>query len=144
FGDGWTQQSKSDYLKQFMTVIFSEPQFTSFGNWGFWDGKEFNGPDAGLLYDLNWNLKQTGQTYMDLVFKDWWTSVNGVTAAGQYGARGFLGSYKIDVTALGKTVSQTTVLDADGTTLTVIIPEPASALPILGLCWLGGRRRSAV
>jgi GH35 family endo-1,4-beta-xylanase len=125
FGSGWTEQSKADYFRQFLTVIFSRPEFTSFGAWAFWDGKSFN-PGAGLLYDQNWSLKLSGQTYLDLVYRDWWTQVSGQSAAGQFSTRGFLGDYQISVTANGKTYTQAATLDADGTTLTIQVPEPAS------------------
>ena len=143
YGSGWTEQSKADYLRQFLTVIYSEPEFTSFGNWGFWDGKEFNGPDAGLLFDQDWNLKLTGQTYEDLVFNQWWTDVTGQTNAGQYATRAFLGDYDVTVTAGGVTRDVAATLGADGTTLTVVVPEPAGLATLAaGAALLRRRKRS--
>ncbi|MGN6727905.1 MAG: endo-1,4-beta-xylanase [Tepidisphaeraceae bacterium] len=141
YGDGWTEQSKADYLRNFMTVIFAQPQMDSFTNWGFWDSQHWQG--SGLLYDANWNLKLTGQAYLDLVFNQWWTDLTAQTTAGQYATRGYLGNYTIDVTANGITKTQAVTLGADGTTLLVTVPEPASLAAMgLGVSLLARRRRA--
>ena len=49
------------------------------------------------------SLKPNGEVYRDLVFKRWWTNVNGKTGGqGTFATRGFLGDYEIEVKAGGK------------------------------------------
>ncbi|MDB5296267.1 MAG: glycoside hydrolase family 10, partial [Phycisphaerales bacterium] len=39
-GTGWaSEQQKADYMREFMTAVFSEKAVTGFSMWGFWDGK---------------------------------------------------------------------------------------------------------
>ncbi|RYG63957.1 PEP-CTERM sorting domain-containing protein, partial [bacterium] len=144
YGDGWTEASKAAYMRDFMTAVFAEKAVTGFTMWGFWDGQHFAG--SAPLFDADWNLKESGQAFMDLVFDQWWTDVSGTTdASGLYATRGFLGDYAIDVTLAGKTTSYATTLDASGRALTIVVPEPATIGAIAGatLILLRRRRRCA-
>lgn len=93
---------KADYTRDFMTAVFSHPSFTSFTIWRFWDGQpHFH---ESVIFAHDWTLRPSGQVYKDLVFKKWWTDVEGKTDAdGKFTARGFFGDYTVTVTAGGKT-----------------------------------------
>ncbi|PNY79503.1 endo-1,4-beta-xylanase [Deinococcus koreensis] len=96
---------QADYLRDFLTVAFSTPQVSSFMMWGFWEGQHWL-PQAAL-YRQDWSIKPSGQAFKDLVFKRWWTNASGTSdAAGQYRTRGFLGDYRLTVTARGRTTTQ--------------------------------------
>lgn len=140
YGDGWTEASKAAYMREFMTAVFAEKAVNGFTMWGFWDGQHF--ADSAPLFDANWNLKESGQVFMDLVFDQWWTDVSGTTnASGVYATRGFLGDYAIDVTLDGKTRTYTTTLDATGRSLTIVVPEPATLAMLAGGALVLLRRR---
>lgn len=84
----------ASYLRDFLTMVFSHPSADGFLMWGFWDGAHWKG-NAPLFYE-DWSLKPAGQTYFDLVFKDWWTTESGITnSSGEWSTRGFKGLYKV-------------------------------------------------
>ena len=141
YGTGWTEQSKADYLREFMTAVFSHDAVTGFNMWGFWDGQHFM--NSAPLFDQNWNLKLSGEVFMDLVFDQWRTTETGTTAAGLYNTRAFLGDYAIDVTMNGATKSYTTSVDAAGRTLTVVVPEP-TMLGLVGISTIAMLRRRRI
>jgi endo-1,4-beta-xylanase len=112
------KQLQAEITRDIMIATFSHPATVGFVMWGFWDGKHWlsNGP----VYDMDWNLKQSGEAYIDLVFNQWWTNVVGKTDAnGEYKVRGFLGDY--EVTASKDQVRQTVsaTLSRNGTRLII-------------------------
>jgi endo-1,4-beta-xylanase len=115
------EQLQADYLRDFLTVAFSNQHVTSFLMWGFWAGQHWL-PDAAL-YRQDWSLKPNGQVFKDLLFKTWWTSTSGSSdTTGRYGARGFMGEYKLTVTAGGKTVTQNLTLNKSSPETTITLP----------------------
>ncbi len=103
----------ADYLRDLLTIAFSHPAVSSFVMWGFWDGNHWRG-DAPL-YRQDWSLKPSGEAFLQLVFDDWWTNVEGQTGTdGTFSARGFLGDYDVSVTHDGVTQVGTVTLPADG------------------------------
>ena len=92
------------YQDEFMTAIFSQPQVTSFVQWGFWQGSHWLAKEGGAMYRLDWTPRPAALAYERLVFHDWWTDTIGRTGkAGTYQARAFLGDYRVTVTRGGRT-----------------------------------------
>ncbi len=115
------EQFQADYLRDFMTVVFSTQGVDSFLMWGFWQGQHWL-PDAAL-YRQDWTIKPNGQVFKDLVFKTWWTNVSGQSdSSGSYSSRGFLGDYDVTVTANGKTITQKLKLEKNSPELVVKLP----------------------
>lgn len=93
-------QLQADFLRDFVTLSFSQPQINSFMMWGFWEGAHWM-PSAAL-WRKDWSIKPNGQAWADLVKQVWTTQATGTTLAdGSYHTRGFLGEYEITVTAGG-------------------------------------------
>jgi GH35 family endo-1,4-beta-xylanase len=93
---------QADLTEDFMTFIFSQPKFHIFQMWGFWDGDHWLG--SAPLYTRDWRLKPSGRVWQRLTRETWRTRANGVSGGtGEYKLRAFYGSYKITVTAGGKT-----------------------------------------
>ena len=112
------EKLQADYLRDFMTVMFSNKNVDSFTMWGFWEGQHWL-PDAAL-YRSDWSVKPSGAAFKNLVFGRWWTNASGVSdAGGLYKARGFLGEYALSVTVNGKTTTQA-VRVAKGTNEVVV------------------------
>ncbi|MGC9469590.1 MAG: endo-1,4-beta-xylanase [Anaerolineae bacterium] len=89
-------KTQADYLRDFMTAVFSHPASEGIILWGFWEGQHWR-PEAAL-YEEDWTLKPNGQMWLNLVKDRWWTDEAGATDdAGLYETRGFLGEYKITV-----------------------------------------------
>ncbi|MCO6478888.1 MAG: endo-1,4-beta-xylanase [Phaeodactylibacter sp.] len=84
------------YLRDFLTMVFSHPSTDGFLMWGFWDGAHWHG-NAPLFYQ-DWSIKPAGEAFIDLVFNQWWTEESGLTNAnGEFGLRGFKGTYRITI-----------------------------------------------
>ncbi len=100
----------ADFTRDLMTVLFSHPSVTAFLMWGFWDGAHWL--SSSPIYNTDWTLKPSGQVYKDLVFKAWWTNLDGKSdASGVFKGRGFLGAYEATVEFNGKTVKSSFILD---------------------------------
>jgi endo-1,4-beta-xylanase len=95
------EQGQARYTRDFLTAVFSHPATDAFTMWGFWEGRMWQPPGAMIRKD--WTLKPNGQAWMDLTLKEWWTDVTMTTGAdGSCTTRGFLGDYRVTVTAVGK------------------------------------------
>ncbi|MDY3551517.1 endo-1,4-beta-xylanase [Gemmata sp. JC717] len=120
------QQLQADYLRDYMTMVFSNPAVTEFVQWGFWAGSHWR-PDAAM-FNFDWTLKPNGQAYQDLVFGDWWTDTRGTSAwGGAFSTRAFQGEYEVVVEYNGQTVVRPATLGPDGVTLVVSVNAPAVA-----------------
>ncbi|MBD3239666.1 MAG: hypothetical protein GF331_03705 [Chitinivibrionales bacterium] len=111
---GFTDETlQADHLRDLLTIVFSHPSTRGFTLWGFWDPRMWRDYEGLLREDFS--LKPSGQTWMDLVYDQWWTPpTSGTTdAAGELRLRGFKGDYTVSVTA-PKTVT-TALLDARDT-----------------------------
>ena len=94
--EGMSDELAATYLHDFLTMIFSHPSMNGFMTWGFWDGAHWHG-NAPFFYQ-DWTMKPAAQTFIDLVFNDWWTEENGMTDTnGEYKVRGFKGKYKVTI-----------------------------------------------
>ncbi len=92
---------QADYTRDFLTAWFAHPATDAFIMWGFWGGAHWFG-ERGAMFKTDWTPKPNLQAYTDLVFKEWWTSADGVAdASGRWNARGFLGDYDLIVEADG-------------------------------------------
>jgi len=83
------EQLEGEYMRDFLTAIFSHPGMKAFIMWGFWDGRHWlhNGP----IFRKDWSLKPSGRAYKDLVLNQWWTNKRGKTSEnGIFSTRGFL------------------------------------------------------
>lgn len=87
----------SEYMRDFLTITFSHPSVTSFVFWGHWDPLHWLF-DAPILRE-DYSRKPAGQTYIDLVFGEWWTNETRSTGSrGDASVRAYLGEYDITVT----------------------------------------------
>lgn len=92
------EQLEADYLRDYLTACFSQPSVTEFTMWGFWDGDHWlhNSP----MFRQDWSLKPAGRVWQELTQKTWWTHTTKKTdRGGTCAIRGFLGDYRIVVTA---------------------------------------------
>ncbi len=106
------EDAQAQYTRDFMTAVFSHPSVTGFLMWGFWEGRHWL--PSGAMFRRNWSIKPNGEAYKELVFREWWTDVEGVTGEdGIYRTRGFLGEYDVEATLGGRiqTASLTAVRD---------------------------------
>ncbi|MDS0300793.1 endo-1,4-beta-xylanase [Halogeometricum sp. S1BR25-6] len=101
---------QTDYLRDFLTVAFSQPAVEGVVSWGFWEEDHWR--PTGAYYDADWSIRPHGEMYRQLVFEEWWTEERGETdEEGVFAANGFKGSY--EVTAQKGALSGTTVATVD-------------------------------
>ena len=62
----------AQYLRDFMTAIFSHVSMDGFLFWSFWDGATYMNPGANLFRD-DWSMTPAGETFVDLLFNEWWS-----------------------------------------------------------------------
>ena len=114
------EKLQADYLRDFMTLAFSEPNISGVMMWGFVEGHHWR-PDAAL-WKADWTIKPAGQAWLDLVKKKWWTRA--VVTSGEDGVattRAFLGDYTVSVTVGGKTESAKLALPHAGASVDVTV-----------------------
>ena len=103
------QKTQAQYLHDFLTISFAHPSSKGFIVNNFWDGAHWLGKSP--LFAKDWTIKPSGQGYIDLVFKDWWTDVNLISATNDDAkTRAFKGKYKVTVT-LPNNTTQTLIFD---------------------------------
>jgi endo-1,4-beta-xylanase len=113
------EQLKSDYLRDYMTIVFSHPAASGFVMWGFWAGDHWL-PDAAL-WRKDFSVNPNGHMYQDLVFHQWWTDTTGKSSTGgQFATRAFLGDYQITATQGGRTKTVPVSVTKNGSETTVV------------------------
>lgn len=113
---------QADYVEKFYTLLFSHPAVEAITWWDLSDTGAWLGAPAGLLR-RDMTPKPAYERLMSLVHGKWWTRAKATTdERGQYRTRAFLGDYKINVTARGRTRSVVARLtkNEDGETLVTI------------------------
>lgn len=122
------EELQAEYTRDVMTMVFSQPKFTDFLMWGFWERSHWL--PLGAMYRADWSSKPNALVYNDLVFREWWTNASGESdAAGRFATRGFKGSY--NVMAVYGRVSQTVIAEVDQSgevTLTLDVAAPRSPI----------------
>ncbi len=113
-------QLQADYTRDFMTTLFSHPSVNGIIKWGFWEGRHWL-PNAAM-YRRDWTIKPNGEVWNGLVFKHWWTNMEGTTDdTGRYKVRGFLGEYEVEVSHNGVTKTFPATLPRKGLVLKVTL-----------------------
>lgn len=111
---------QADWTRDLLTAAFSHPSVDAFVMWGFWDGSHWLG-DAPMFYP-DWSLKPSGQAWIDLTQKQWWTNLQGTSdARGKYLGRGFLGDYEVTATSGGKSRTVKMSLAKEGGVVTLAL-----------------------
>jgi endo-1,4-beta-xylanase len=113
------EQMAANYLRDFLTMIYSHRSVDSFTMWGFWDQAHWRCDSP--MYRENWTLKPSGEVFIDLVFNTWWTDETVQTDAnGIAEVRGFLGTYEIEAEVPAGRVAVTSDLGSSaGKTITI-------------------------
>ena len=112
---------QADYMRDFLTATFSNPNVMGVVQWGFWEKSHWL-PRAAL-WDKNWNLRPHGQVFVDLTTKQWWTNADGKTGVtGDYATRGFYGDYELTVSRGDQTKIVEFTLSPQNGALTVALP----------------------
>lgn len=121
---------QADFTRDLLTIAMSHPQMQGVQFWGFWEGAHWR--KTAALYRQNWDEKPNGAALRNLFYRDWWTDVaTKSSAAGRVRGRAFLGSYQVEATYGGVTVSRPFELPLGGAEVTVTLPVPAGVPAIV-------------
>ncbi len=121
------RQLQADYLRDYMTAVFSHPAVDGIMLWGFWSGRHWR-PQAGLWAD-DWSIRPHGEAFLELIQHRWRTHVTQQTdKRGEIVIRGFRGRYDMRVT-LRDGRSRLVVLDLGREPMSAVVrigksPEP--------------------
>lgn len=122
------EETQGKYLEDFMTATFSHPFMDAFIMWGFWDGNHWK--DNSAMFDIDWNLKESGASFIKKVFNDWWTSENLTSDDnGFVSVRPFKGVHVITVEKNGIVSEHEITLESNMDT--TIVVDFSSSLEIL-------------
>jgi endo-1,4-beta-xylanase len=115
------RELQADFMRDYMTAVFSHPNVHGIMLWGFWEGRHWR-PEAAL-YSSEWKLRPHGQVWIDLVHKQWKTDVTtNLDEGGRAGVRGFCGEYELTITAAdGRSKTVRTDLPHLGRQLSVVM-----------------------
>lgn len=102
-----------DYLRDFMTAVYSHPSAEGFLFWSFWDGQTYMNTGANL-YREDWTETPAHASFVDLLFNEWWTEMQLISDdAGLGSIRGFKGDYEISYVCNGEPVTEVISLTQD-------------------------------
>ena len=112
-------ETQAKYLNDFLTMTFSHEALDAFIMWGFWDGNHWK--NNAPIFDINWNLKPSGEAFNNLVFNEWWTNEMGTTNSNGISTfRPFKGQHKISIEFNG-TMQELDAHVTSDTTLNVVL-----------------------
>ncbi len=119
------EAAQADYVAQFYTVLFSNPDVHAITWWDFSDRGAWLGAPAGLLRG-DMSPKPAYERLTTLVKRDWWTDTSGTTGStGGYTVHAFYGDYLIRVAdAHGHTVTKRIAMPEASGAKTVTISMP--------------------
>ncbi len=101
------QELASNYLRDILTATYSHPSMDGFLFWNFWDGATWQNAGANFFRN-DWTETQPLDTYVDLLFNQWWTEEELIAASnGEASTRGFKGTYEISYVCDGSVIRDT-------------------------------------
>lgn len=125
---------QADYLRDYMTAVFSHPAVDGIMLWGFWSERHWR-PEAGL-WARDWTIRPHGEAFLDLIHRQWRTRESQETnRRGEVAIRGFQGSYEVRV-RLRDGRSRVVVLDLGREPMSAVVKmgrssEPIEAMPLI-------------
>ncbi|MBI5834004.1 MAG: endo-1,4-beta-xylanase [Armatimonadetes bacterium] len=96
------------YIKDFMTAVFSHPKVSAFILWGFWEGAHWRAGENAAMFRRDWTKKPAQEAWEDLVLRQWWSHFDGQSGAdGTARTRVYYGNHAVTVEAGGKRAEAT-------------------------------------
>ncbi len=120
-----SQEQEREIIDSAIRAAFENPMVQGVSNSGIWDGSHWRG--NGVIYDVDWNVKPSGESWIERVHQAYWTSES--TRSDQNGAVDmtvFKGLYRISVRSESMERSFEVDVSTDiDTVLTMQPPPPA-------------------
>ena len=116
-GEIFDEELQASYVRDMLIAAFSHEAVKGFLFWGFYDGSVF--ATVSPFYTTDWQLKEAGKQFRDLVYNKWWTKdeIAYTNENGEATLRGFYGNYDVSVSHNGdeKTVEAVFFDDTENT-----------------------------
>lgn len=111
---------RADDLEVMLREVFAHPAVEGVMLWGFWE--LFMSRENSHLVNAEGDINEAGKRLLDLK-QEWMSHAHGhIDEKGEFGFRGFHGSYRVEVVTNGKTVAtKTFVVDKDDSPIGVNI-----------------------
>jgi len=122
-----SEELAADYLRDFMTMIYSHPSMEGFLFWSFWDGATYRNPGANL-FRQDWSRTPAGDAFVDLLFNEWWTEEDLQIENGLATTDAYKGTYEISYICQGVLVEEEVVL-LENTTLNIACDNLTTSIP---------------
>ncbi len=88
------EELAADYTRDVLIAVFSQPSYTSFLFWGFWEGSHWK-PEAAS-WNKDWSIRKRGEVLEEWIGRKWHTEITVKTdAKGAVQWRGFPGWYEV-------------------------------------------------
>lgn len=88
------EELAADYTRDVLIAVFSQPAYTSFLFWGFWEGSHWK-PEAAS-WNKDWSIRKRGEVLEEWIGRKWHTEITVKTdAKGAVRWRGFPGWYEV-------------------------------------------------
>lgn len=101
------EELAANYLRDFMTAIYSHESTDGFLFWNFWDGQTYMN-EGSNLYREDWSETPAHAAFVDLLFNEWWSKeALGTSIEGIANARVFKGLYEISYECDGILIKDT-------------------------------------
>ncbi|MDZ4289254.1 MAG: endo-1,4-beta-xylanase, partial [Prosthecobacter sp.] len=102
------EELAADYTRDVLIAVFSNPAYSSFLFWGFWEGSHWK-PEAAS-WNKDWSIRQRGEVIEEWIGRRWRTEVTLKTdARGHVQWRGFPGWYDVKIDTLTRFANLTKV-----------------------------------
>ncbi|MBO0722732.1 MAG: endo-1,4-beta-xylanase, partial [Blastocatellia bacterium] len=62
---------QAEYMRDVLTMIFSQPKIDDFLMWGFWANAHYQ--PIAAMYRADWSSKPAALAWNDMLFREWWT-----------------------------------------------------------------------
>ena len=116
------EELQADYLRDFMTALFSHPAVQGITLWGFWEG--VHSEPLPALYRKGWAKKPAAVVLEDLLLRRWRTELSGVSGKnGEFEGRVFYGTYRIEASAGGNRKTVKAEISRDSGAVTIILDK---------------------
>lgn len=103
---------RGDDLEVMLREAYAHPAVEGIMLWGFWE--LFMSRDNAHLVDAEGDINEAGKRFLHLK-REWLTHTHGhIDEGGQFGFRGFHGTYTVEIDTFSKKVMKTFVVDQGG------------------------------
>lgn len=121
------REQEAVMIEDLLRAAFENPSVQGVTIWGMDDGSHWR--DNAVMFDSDWNLKPSGQVWIDLVRGEYWTSETATAdSAGEVEATVFKGRYRVAVRDGERVRSQ--AVQVEGATeleISLIDPTPVES-----------------